>query len=84
MIAEQVNLVCKRCSSESSHQSAYSDYSSDGSNKNEMNEPLLKVVKCTMKDFICDVDTGAPIRTEYDCFTEMNNISYIEKKWLWR
>ena len=66
-------------SSESSHESADSNYSSDGIDKNGMNEPLLKMVECTTEDFIWDVNTGAPIRTEYDHFTEMNNKSYIEK-----
>ena len=38
------------------------------------------MVKCTTEDFIWDVDTGAPIKTEYDVVTEMPNNSYYKNE----
>ena len=71
MTEEQLNLVQQRKSSESSRESAYSDDNSDGSDNTSMDEPLLKMVKCTTADLIWDVDTSEPIRTEYDLVKQM-------------
>ena len=72
MTEEQLNLVQQRKSSESSHESTYSDDNSDVSDDTLMDKPLLKMVECTTDDLIWDVDTGEPIRTEYDLVEQMN------------
>ena len=64
-------LVQQRNSSELSCESTDSDGTLDGSEDNWMDEPLLKMVKCTTYN-IWDDDTGEPIRTEYDLVEEMN------------
>ena len=48
------------------------DDSMDGSEDNWMDEPRLKMVECRTADFIWNVNTGEPIRTEYDLVEEMN------------
>ena len=84
MTEEQVNSVRLRSSSESSLDSTASDYSSDGINENGEKEPLMKMVECTTEDFLWDVNTRAPITSEYDPVTEMNKCEienyYYEQK----
>ena len=73
MTEEQLNLVQQRKSSESSCKSGYSDENSDGSDDTSMDEPLLKMVKCTTDDLFWDVNTSESIRTKYDLVEQINS-----------
>ena len=64
---EQINKIRNGSAGTSSAENSDSDYTSDASSdKSEDHQPLHKMVTCTTQDIIWDVETGAPIETEYD------------------
>ena len=64
---EQIEEIRKGSVGTSSGENSDSDYMSDSSSDNsDEHQVLQKMVKCTTEDIIWDVETGAPIETEYD------------------
>ena len=64
---EQIDEIRKGSVGTSSGENSDSDYTSDASSDNsDEHQVLQKMVTCTMEDIIWDVETGAPIETEYD------------------
>ena len=64
---EQIDEIRNGSAGTSSGENSDSDYTSDASSdKSEEHQVLQKMVTCTTEDIIWDVETGAPIETEYD------------------
>ena len=64
---EKIDEIRNGSTCSSSAESSDSDYTSDASSdKSEEHQVLQKMVTCTTEDIISDVETGAPIETEYD------------------
>ena len=64
---EKIDEIRNGSACSSSSESSDSDYTSDAtSDKQEEDEVLQKMVTCTTEDIIWDVETSAPIETEYD------------------
>ena len=64
---EQINHIKNGSVGTSSGENSDSDYTSDPSAENSNEQQFLqKMVNCTTEDIIWDVETSAPIETEYD------------------
>ena len=64
---EQINHIRNGSVGTSSGENSDLEYMSDLSTENSNEQQFLqKMVNCTTEDIIWDVETGAPIETEYD------------------
>ena len=64
---EKIDEIRNGSACSSRAESSDSDDTSDGGlDKYEEHQVLQKMVTCTTEDIIWDVETGAPIETEYD------------------
>ena len=64
---EQINHIKNGSVGTSSGENSDSDYMSDSSAENSNEQQFLqKMVNCTTEKIIWDVETSAPIETEYD------------------
>ena len=64
MSEEKVNEIQMRNLNMSSGGTSDSDDGREEMNDEILEEPLLKMVKCTTEDIVWDVETGSPIETQ--------------------
>ena len=71
MLEEKVNEIQMCNLSMSSGGTSDSDNGSEEMNDEIPEEPLMKMVKCTIEHIVWDVDTGRPIETKYHLSQKM-------------